>query len=182
MTRERVLRLLALGKSQREIARELGITKSTVAYHARRVLEPDRKFRKRYDWAAIQAYYDAGHSITECQERFGFARKTWQDARRRGAVASRPQGVPVVHFFVAGRARNRRHVFQRLIGAGLKEERCERCGLTEWLGAPICIELHHRNGDGRDNRLENLELLCSNCHSQTDNWGGRGVGRLRDVA
>jgi transposase len=94
MTRERVLRLLALGKSQREIARELGITKSTVAYHARRVLEPDRKFRKRYDWAAVQAYYDAGHSITECQERFGFARKTWQDARRRGAVASRPQGAP----------------------------------------------------------------------------------------
>jgi 5-methylcytosine-specific restriction endonuclease McrA len=77
-----------------------------------------------------------------------------------------------VHFFVAGRARN----------AGLKVERCERCGLTEWLGAPICIELHHRNGDGRDNRPENLELRCPNCHSQTDNWGGRGVGRLHDVA
>lgn len=33
------------------------------------------------------------------------------------------------------------------------------------------------NGDGDDNRLENLQLLCGNCHSQTDNWGGRGVRR-----
>jgi len=41
------------------------------------------------------------------------------------------------------------------------------------------MELHHLNGDGQDNRLENLQLLCGNCHAQTDNWGGRGVKRLR---
>jgi 5-methylcytosine-specific restriction endonuclease McrA len=43
--------------------------------------------------------------------------------------------------------------------------------------------LHHINGDGRDNRLENLALLCPNCHSQTENWGGRAVTRRgRDAA
>jgi predicted HNH restriction endonuclease len=35
------------------------------------------------------------------------------------------------------------------------------------------MELHHVNGDGTDNRLVNLKLLCPNCHSQTANWGGR---------
>jgi 5-methylcytosine-specific restriction endonuclease McrA len=55
----------------------------------------------------------------------------------------------------------------------VKEPRCEACGLTEWLARPISFELHHVNGDGNDNRLENLLILCPNCHSQTDTWGGR---------
>jgi 5-methylcytosine-specific restriction endonuclease McrA len=57
--------------------------------------------------------------------------------------------------------------------AGVKREQCESCGLIEWRGQPISLELHHVNGDGHDNRLENLLLLCPNCHSQTDTWGGR---------
>ncbi len=43
--------------------------------------------------------------------------------------------------------------------------------------ATLSLELHHVNGDGQDNRLENLMLLCPNCHSQTDTWGARNKGR-----
>jgi len=56
---------------------------------------------------------------------------------------------------------------------GLKENKCEICGVTEWLGNPIVCELHHINGDSTDNRIENLQILCPNCHSQTDNFRSR---------
>ena len=52
----------------------------------------------------------------------------------------------------------------KLIEAGLKEEKCECCGLSEWQGNKIPLELHHKNGNHKDNHLENLEILCSNCH------------------
>jgi 5-methylcytosine-specific restriction endonuclease McrA len=76
-----------------------------------------------------------------------------------------------------GKRRCRHHVKLRLLDAGLKEQRCERCGLREWRDEPLALALHHVNGDGLDNRLENLQLLCPNCHSQTDTWGGKNKAR-----
>ena len=55
----------------------------------------------------------------------------------------------------------------------LRGRKCECCGLTEWLGQDITLEIHHLNGERTDNRLENLQLLCPNCHSYTENWRGR---------
>jgi hypothetical protein len=56
---------------------------------------------------------------------------------------------------------------------GLKKNKCEKCGLSEWQGEPLTCELHHINGDTTDNRIENLIILCPNCHSQTDNFRSR---------
>jgi hypothetical protein len=69
--------------------------------------------------------------------------------------------------------RNRWSLKRRLIADGIKEERCEACGIAEWLGAPLPMTLHHVNGVRDDNRLENLQILCPNCHALTDSWGGR---------
>lgn len=66
---------------------------------------------------------------------------------------------------------------KRLVKEGLKEHRCECCNITEWLGQPIKLELHHINGDHNDNRLENLQLLCPNCHAYTDNYRGKNQGK-----
>lgn len=168
-----IKRLLLAGVPQAEVARRTGRSKSTVSWHARRLgVVSDGRSARRYDWTQVQAYYDAGHSITRCQERFGFSRQAWNLARRRGLVTARPQAMPIEQL-LAG-ARNRSHLKARLLRAGLKENRCEACGIDQWLAAPLSMALHHVNGDGSDNRLENLQMLCPNCHSQTENFAGRG--------
>lgn len=52
---------------------------------------------------------------------------------------------------------------------------CEACELSEWIGKPIPIEIHHIDGNRANNSLDNLELLCPNCHAMTDNWRGRNI-------
>jgi biotin operon repressor len=184
-TRDQVQAFNARGLSGNAIARELGLSKSTVAYHLRRLGEPvDERCNRRYDWQAVQRYYDLGHSVSECVARFGFSRATFHDAARRGALVPRPQAMPLRLLLVNGSSRGRPNIKNRLVREGLKAGHCELCGLVEWLGRPLSLCLHHVNGDGLDNRLENLQLLCPNCHSQTENFGGRNrrdqaAGRAR---
>ena len=59
---------------------------------------------------------------------------------------------------------------KRLFKENLKEHKCEICGLSEWNGKELSLELHHINGNPTDNRIENLQILCPNCHSQTDTY------------
>lgn len=54
---------------------------------------------------------------------------------------------------------------EKLFRDGIKQRICECCGLSEWLGQPIPLELHHKDENHYNNELNNLEILCSNCHS-----------------
>ena len=60
----------------------------------------------------------------------------------------------------------------KLLTEGLKENKCEICGITKWHGKPIVCQLHHIDGNNQNNNLENLQILCPNCHSQTENYCG----------
>ena len=65
----------------------------------------------------------------------------------------------------------------KLIREGIKKEQCEICKLTEWQGVKIPLELHHKNGNRYDNSLENLQILCPNCHSLQEYHCGKNAGR-----
>lgn len=64
----------------------------------------------------------------------------------------------------------------RILLEGLKENKCEVCGISEWQGKKLALHLDHVNGDKTDNRLKNLKLLCPNCHSQTETYCGKNKG------
>lgn len=72
---------------------------------------------------------------------------------------------------------NTNNLRKRLLNEGLKERKCECCGNTKWMGEPIALELHHINGIKDDLRIENLQILCPNCHAFTDNYRGKNINK-----
>lgn len=136
--------------------------------------------RKTVDWPAVQRYYDAGHTYQECRATFGFAAKSWTLAVRRGALVPRARAWPIETLLA--RAKCRSSLKRRLLAAGILKNRCDQCGIDEWRGRPISIQLDHRNGIRNDHRLENLRMLCPNCHSQTETFGTRNLKRSKDTS
>lgn len=65
----------------------------------------------------------------------------------------------------------------RLIKNGLKEHKCEKCGIIKWNDKKISLHIHHVDGDNTNHKLYNLEILCPNCHSQTENYGTKNKNK-----
>jgi hypothetical protein len=65
----------------------------------------------------------------------------------------------------------------RLINEGVKEYKCEKCLLEKWQNEPIPLELNHKDGNRNNHLLNNLEMLCPNCHAQTSTYRGKNVKR-----
>ena len=129
----------------------------------------------KYDWSLIQQYYDDGHGYLKCREKFGFAKDTWIKAVRLGRIVVRPRQWSLTR--ILQESKSRYTIKRRLLAAGILRNVCDVCGLSEWQGLPICIQLDHRNGIGNDHRLENLRMLCPNCHSQTETYAARNRRR-----
>lgn len=67
---------------------------------------------------------------------------------------------------------------KRLVNEGILEYKCAICGISEWLGKPLSLQLDHINGVNNDHRKENLRFLCPNCHSQTDTFAGKNQTKI----
>lgn len=78
-------------------------------------------------------------------------------------------------YLVKGRRCQYNRLRKRLVSEGVKERRCEWCGLDTWNDKPIPLELDHIDGDRYNNLLENLRILCPNCHAQTDTYRGKNI-------
>lgn len=66
---------------------------------------------------------------------------------------------------------------QKLLKQGIKKAICEECEGTEWRGKPMPLELDHIDGNSSNNSLENLRILCANCHALTPTYRGKNKGK-----
>lgn len=69
------------------------------------------------------------------------------------------------------------HLKNRLFSDGVFEKKCYNCGIEQWMGKPAPLELEHINGNNRDNGLDNLTILCPNCHAFTETYRGKNIGK-----
>ena len=79
--------------------------------------------------------------------------------------------MPIAQLLGGDGPTRRMHLKMRLISAGLLQPECAECGITTWRGKALVLKLDHTKGK-HDNGLENLRLLCPNCHSETVNDAG----------
>lgn len=61
----------------------------------------------------------------------------------------------------------------------IRGHQCEECKLSTWNNKPIPLDVHHIDGRWDNNKLNNLKLLCKNCHALTDSYGSKNIGRGR---
>lgn len=67
---------------------------------------------------------------------------------------------------------------EKLFEDNIRKKKCENCGITEWMGKPAPLELHHIDGDRFNNDFSNLQILCPNCHSLTPNHSGKKLKNI----
>lgn len=92
-----------------------------------------------------------------------------------------PKLIPLEDVLVESSTYSTNHLRRRLLSSGVMPHRCASCSLSEWKGEPIPLELDHINGVNNDHRIENLRMLCPNCHALTPTWRGRNK-RARPAA
>lgn len=175
-----IIKLLNSGKSVCEIARLLKCSKSVVSYHKSKIngKNPPSKTYVNFDWNTIQQYFDKYDcSYVELKTRFEISNAHIRSARKHGLFKSHTIEKSKLEYFLVKKFPKNfstSRLKKRLIDENLLENKCSECGISgEWNGKELTLQLDHINGINNDNSLENLRILCPNCHSQTNTYAGK---------
>ena len=176
VSKELLQSLCEESKTCAEVAKKLGFTETTVR---RRMVEYGLKPLKpnnRYTKEVMEPIVRESFSLAEVMKKLGLKPVGGNYALIKASI--RKHDLNTDHF--TGQAWNRGR-YQPLGELRCKSairnymlrevnNTCEHCGIMEWQGKPITLELDHINGDNTDNSRENLRILCPNCHSQTSTF------------
>lgn len=196
----KVLELRKCGWSYGKISKELGLSKALVAYYSKRntiesAIEKNKikeKAQKEYEQIVCENVKKANSMCDLCKlmgkrptntnylhftkiiEKYNIDVSHFSSLPVQRV---KPQKISDSEYFVCDKIslKSSFNVKRRILKSGIKEYKCECCGRVQWNGDLIPLELHHINGDRYDNRLENLQLLCPNCHAQTDTYAGKNI-------
>lgn len=153
--KEQLEKAVKTSKSYRQVLYKLGLKAAGGNY------EQIKKYIKEYK-------FDISH----------FTGKVWN----KGLKGLSFPRIPLENILVKNSTYQSLKLKKRLFTAGLKSPKCEECGWAKTNeDGYLPLELDHINGDYHDNRLENLRILCPNCHSLKPNHRGRNIGKHAQV-
>jgi len=175
--------LLLQKTSNREIRKRLNCSGATVSYHAKK-LGIFKTHRPTYDWSLVQNDIDAGMSMYEIMKKHGFCKASWSKAIATRKITRRSKFnelsfYELIALFSGKRINSyRKRLLRNHIATELGAYVCSECGLGEWRGKKLSLELDHIDGNPRNNARSNLRLLCPNCHCTTNTWRGRNNRKI----
>lgn len=95
----------------------------------------------------------------------------------KGAKPKKTGYIPAIEYINDGSTIKSGTLRIKLIRDGIKKKECELCGISTWQGVELPLELHHKDGNHYNNNLDNLAILCPNCHSIQEGNSGANVGK-----
>lgn len=192
---EKVMNLYKEGLSYNQIAKALNMNKSTVAYYVNRfdnekyLLDKELKDKQQLEYEKIVCDVFLKQKNLHKTCKMLNKRPTNTNYKKISQILNKNNIKidEVVYYLNKTKKKlgyedifkensslsSSSHLRDYIFKFNLKEKKCEECGISSWNGKDIGFQVHHINGMRTDNRIENLKLLCPNCHSQTDNFCGR---------
>lgn len=190
--REKILELREQGLSYKDISKKMNCSKSLVSFYCNKnnwdKLEKRQKEQEIYEGLVCELIKNSTNINQVCKKlgkrstntNYAFVKKIISkynldtshftiEQTNRKAIRYSDEDV----FCVNSTYTNSNTLKNRLIKKGFKKNVCEICGNTSWNGVDIPLEIHHINGIHNDNRLDNIILICPNCHATTNNYCGR---------
>jgi 5-methylcytosine-specific restriction endonuclease McrA len=150
-TFEKIIDLKRKEKTVQEICNILNISKGTVGYH----------LNKAYKQGINLPKQNGKHFLKHSEEIKKLIKEKKQDTCDKKILNEKFENLS----------------FERIRKRVILEQngKCIKCGIYNWLDKPIILELDHIDGNNKNNKRENLEAICPNCHSQTSTWRGRNI-------
>ncbi len=162
-------------------------------------LRKKRNVMRKYDWSKdrVKKAVVSANCLFDCLDRLGIPKVGGNYLTLKSKIVE--YALDTSHFdYRLAKGRNGRHYKRQLAnrtheeifkcGAQIKtmnlkreyirrvlhgDAHCEICGIRDWNGKELMFQIHHLDGNHQNHVVENLQLLCPNCHSQTDNYSNR---------